>query len=30
MHQLADIFTKALPKDRFYDIKRNLGELDWS
>ncbi|KAG2380574.1 Retrovirus-related Pol polyprotein from transposon RE1 Retro element 1 [Vigna angularis] len=26
-HQLADIFTKALPKDRFYELRRDLGIL---
>ena len=27
-NQLADIFTKALSEDRFYEIRRNLGILD--
>ena len=26
--QLADIFTKPLPKDRFYDLRRDLGILE--
>ncbi|KAG2404657.1 Retrovirus-related Pol polyprotein from transposon RE1 Retro element 1 [Vigna angularis] len=30
LHQLADIFTKALPKDRFYELRRELGVLDMS
>lgn len=30
MHQLANIFTNALPKDRFYDLRHDLGVLDMS
>ncbi|XP_047166641.1 secreted RxLR effector protein 161-like [Vigna umbellata] len=30
LHQLADIFTKALPKDRFFELRRELGVLDIS
>ena len=26
-HQLADIFTKPLAKDRFYELRRDLGIL---
>jgi len=26
--QLADIFTKSLPKDRFFFLKNELGILD--
>ena len=29
-HQLADIFTKPLPKDSFYTIRGELGLLDAS
>jgi len=29
-NQLADIFTKPLPKDSFYTIRRELGLLDAS
>jgi hypothetical protein len=27
-NQLADIFTKPLPKESFYKIRRELGILD--
>ncbi|KAG2380359.1 Retrovirus-related Pol polyprotein from transposon TNT 1-94 Protease [Vigna angularis] len=27
-HQLAEIFTKALPKDRFFELRRDLGILE--
>jgi len=29
-HQLADIFTKPLAKDRFYELRRDLGILEIS
>jgi len=29
-HQLADIFTKALAKERFYELRRDLGILEIS
>ena len=29
-HQLADIFTKPLAKDRFYELRRELGILEIS
>ena len=29
-HQLVDIFTKPLAKDRFYELKRDLGILEIS
>ena len=29
-HQLADIFTKPLAKDRFYELRRDLGILEVS
>ena len=28
MNQLADIFTKPLPKEVFFSIRRELGLLD--
>ena len=30
LHQLADIFTKPLDKERFWTLKRDLGLLDLS
>jgi len=29
-HQLVDIFTKPLAKDRFYELRRDLGILEIS